>query len=205
MIVVTGVGTVQAEPDRVRARLGVSVVALSVGEALTSAAAAHGRTVEALRLGGVEGGSVQTSGYRAGRDYEAPAGSSRHRVDVAIQVVLPDVASAGELLARVSGAVGEGFRVDGVWPDLSDPSPARRTARTAAVAAAREQAEELAVAAGVRLGRLRSLVEGGAGGNVAYPVAGPQMALAAMADAPGVEGGELAVRVVVTATYEIAP
>ena len=126
-------------------------------------------------------------------------------MDVAIQVVLPDVTSAGELLARVSDAVGEGFRVDGVWPDLADPSPARRSARTDAVNAAREQAEELAVAAGVRLGRLRSLVEGGAGGRSAYSAAGPQMALAAMAEAPDVEGGELAVRVVVTATYEIVP
>jgi uncharacterized protein YggE len=71
------------------------------------------------------------------------------------------------------------------------------------VAAARRQAEELAVAAGVRLVRLRSLVEGSGGGWSAYPASGGRAMALAASEAPGVEGGELTVRVVVTATYEI--
>ena len=201
MIVVMGVGTAMVEPDRVRAALGISVVALSVGEALTEAAGAQARALEVLRSAGVPSSAVQTSGYRAGRDHEASQGSKRQRVDVSLHVALPDVATAGTLLARVSDAVGDGFRVDAVWPHVSDPSAARRAARAAAVVAAREQAEELAAAAGVGLGRLRSLVEGGAivGGG---PLSGGRI-LAAASAAPEVEGGESTVRIVVTATYEI--
>ena len=200
MIVVLGVGTAMVEPDRVRAALGISITALTVGEALTDAAGAQARALDVLRSAGVPSSAVQTSGYRAGRDHEASHGSTRQRVDVSLHVTLPDVATAGELLARVSDAVGDGFRVDHVWPHVSDPSAARRAARAAAVAAAREQAEELAAAAGVRLGRLRSLVEGGAVGG-----GGPQsgIRLAAASAAPEVEGGESAVRIAVTATYEI--
>jgi len=202
VIVVTGVGTVHTDPDRVRATVGISTVALSVGEALVSAAAAQRRALDALAAAGVAAASIQTSGYRAGRDYEGPQGSSRQRVDVSLQIILGDVVTAGELLAKVSDAVGDDFRVDGVWPDLGDPSSARRTARAAAVAAARDQAEQLAAAAGVRLGRLRSLVEGGQSHIDRYAAGGRPMAFAA-AGAPDVEGGELTIRVAVTATFEI--
>jgi len=202
VIVVVGVGSAQAEPDRVRVIVGASVVADTVGEALTAAAQAQERLVATLTAAGVVKESIQTTAYNAGRDYESAESLNRQRADVSLRVTLPDVVSAGELLARVSEAVGAGFRVNGLWPDLADPESARRTARADAVAAARRQAEELAAAAGVRLGRLRSLVEGGGGGWAPYPVDGPMMARAASM-APGVEGGELVVRVAVTATYEI--
>jgi uncharacterized protein YggE len=200
VIVVTGIGTAMVEPDRVRAALGISIAALSVGEALTRAAGAQARALEVLRSAGIPSSAMQTSGYRAGRDYEAAQGSTRQRVDVSLHVTLPDVATAGDLLARVSDAVGEGFRVDAVWPHVSDPSAARRAARTAAVIAAREQAEELAAAAGVSLGRLRSLVEGGA---IAGAAQSGGRILAAASAAPEVEGGESTVRIAVTVTYEI--
>jgi uncharacterized protein YggE len=202
VIVVVGVGSVQAEPDRVRAVVGVSVVGDTVGEALTAAAQAQERLVATLIGSGVRRESIQTMAYNAGRDYEGgDMASSRHRADVSLRLTLPDVGSAGELLAQAGEAVGDGFRVNGLWPDLADPESARRTARADAVGAARRQAEELATVAGVRLGRLRSLVEGGGGGWAPFPASGHATAMAAAA--PGVEGGELAVRVAVTATYEI--
>jgi uncharacterized protein YggE len=200
VIVVVGVGTATLQPDRVRADVGVTATAPSVGEALGEAGAAQERLVAVLLEAGIDRAAIQTSHYHAGHDHQSRPGSSRQRADMTLTISLPP-GTAGDLLSRMSDAVGEPFRVDGVWPASSDTAPARRDARRDAVLAARAQAEELAEAAGVRLGRLRSLIEGigGGGGHLA---SGGAMAMRSM-PAPGVEEGELVVRVAVTATYEI--
>lgn len=200
MIVVVGVGTAEVEPDRVRAVVGVSTVASSVGEALSGAGEAQLRIIEAVLATGVDRAAVQTVGYHVGQEYDPGGALNRHRADVSLTVVLQDIAGAGSLLAAMSEAAGDSFRVHGVNPEASDEEPGRRVAREAAVAAARRQAEELAVAAGVRIGRLRSLVEGASGGG---PWSGGAKLMAASSGAPGIEGGGLKIRVEVTATYEI--
>jgi uncharacterized protein YggE len=203
-IIVVGVGSADAAPDCVRAHAGVSVVAPTVGEALRGAAAAQQRVIDVLLDAGVERAAIGTVGYQVGPDHEGPRRSGHHRVDAMLEIRLPDAAMAGELLAGLGDAAGDALRIHGVVPEVSDPEPARRTARAAAVAAARAQAEELAAAAGVRLGRLRSLVEGGAGGRVFLDEARP-MAGFMQAAAPGVEPGRRLLHVAVTATYDIVP
>lgn len=200
VIVVVGVGTGHAEPDLVRAHIGVSMVAPTVSEALTNAAAAQSRIIEVLLAAGVDRTAIRTIGYQAGQDYETPGPSSRHRADVNLEVRLPDIDRVGRLLADVGETAGDGLRVRGIFSELSDPEPARTVARAAAVSAARAQAEELAAAAGVRLGRLRSLVEGGVVSHLqAHSMAGPM----AGAPVPDFEPGRQTVQVAVTATYEI--
>jgi uncharacterized protein YggE len=198
-ITVVGVGSVDVEPDRLRLQVAVSTVAPTVAEALSEAAAAQRRMIDVLVDGGLGRRSMQTTGYHAGPDHGAPQGSTRQRVDVSLSVVLPGVDDAGDLLARLSEAAGPGFRVDGLSLEIADPEPHRRVARADAVAAARRTAEELAAAAGVRLGRLRSLVDGAAPMPMPMPMSGRLMA----SSAPGIEGGEIGIRLVVTATYEI--
>jgi uncharacterized protein YggE len=198
-ITVVGVGSVHVEPDRLRLHLAVSSVAPTVAEALSDAAAAQDRMIEVLVAGGLPRTAMQTTGYHAGADHSAPAGSTRQQVEVSLSVVLPDVGDAGELLGRLSDAAGPGFRVNGLSPDIADQAPHRTVARAEAVAAARRMAEELAAAAGVRLGRLRSLVDGTDGPMLPMPMGGRLMA----ASAPGVAGGEILVSVAVTAVYEI--
>jgi uncharacterized protein YggE len=198
-ITVVGVGSVDVEPDRVRVRLGVSTVAPTIGEAMTEAADAQRRMIDVLAAEGLPRTAIQTAGYHGGRDHEGRDGSNRQRVDVTLTVVLPDVTGAGALLGRLGDAAGTAFRVDGISLEVADPEPHRRAARAAAVVAAREQAEELATAAGVRLGRLQSLFEG-----IALPGPRPAAGAQLMARAaPGLEGGELGVTVMVTASYEI--
>jgi len=201
VIIVVGVGSAQMEPDRVRAIVGVSVVASTVGEALTAAADAQARLVAVLTADGVRSTSIQTVAYGVGRDRGGDRLSSRHRADVSMRVLLPDVPTAGEIIARAAEAIGDGFRVHGLWPDVADREPAHRSARADAVGAARRQAEELAAAGGVRVGSLRSLVESCAA--VPIGLARPPTLAATSSVTPDADGGELAVSIAVTATYEI--
>jgi uncharacterized protein YggE len=200
-IVVVGVGTVLGKPDQVRARVGVSAVAPTIAEALTAAAGTQERLLSVATGAGLARSSIQTSGYRAGHDYQAQPASTRYRVDASLVLLLPDLARAGEVLAEMAAEAGDAFEIHGVSPEISDPEPLRATAREAAVIAARTKAEQLAAAAGVRLGRLRSIVEG-ASARFAMP-AGGRAGLAMMDAAPDVEGGELTVSVAVTVVFEI--
>jgi uncharacterized protein YggE len=191
----------EVEPDRIRAIVGVSTVASTVGEALSAAAEAQERIIEAAVAAGVDRSAAQTVGYRVGQDYEPGGAVSRHRADVSLSLVFPDIAGASSLLAVMGEAAGDSFRVHGVNPEASDAEPARRVAREAAVTAAARQAGELASAAGVRLGRLKSLVEGAGGPGGQW--SGGVRLMAASSGVPGIEGGGLTIRVEVTATYEI--
>lgn len=162
VVVVVGVGTADIEPDRVRASIGVSTVAETVGAALAAAAVAQDRIIAVALAAGVGRSAIQTIGYHVGPEYDANGPANRHRADATLSIVVHDVAGAGELLGAMSEAAGDSFRVHGVMPESSQEVAGRREARASAVRVARQQAEELAAAASVRLGRLRSLVEGGA-------------------------------------------
>ena len=201
VIVAVGIGAAGGVPDRVRVMVGVSTVAESVGEAMSDAAAAQDRLIEAAMAAGVDRSSIQTAGYNVGRDYEAGPVPSRYRADAGLALLLPDMTAAAAVLGSMSDAAGDAFRIHFVRPELSDTEAARRTARADAVRAARRQAEELAGAAGVELGRLRSLVEDTGGGRIPFTPMGARTVSAA---APGIEGGTLDSTVVVTATYEVA-
>lgn len=202
VIVVVGVGAADLVPDRVRVVVGVSVSAGTVPEAMSSAARSHERLVEVAVGAGIARASIQTAAYNVGQDYDPRGVPGGHRAEVSLMIAVDDIDRASALLAEASAAVGDPFRVYGIHLESSDPGPARQTAREAAVRAARQQAEELASAAGVRLGGLRSLVE-----EHATPFAprggGPVLMAAATSSAPGLEGGALSVHAAVTATYEI--
>ena len=199
MIVVVGVGSAELIPDRVRAIVGVSSVASTIGQALSDAARAQEHLVNVALAAGVERSSIQTAGYQVGENYPPSGGAGGHRADASLSIVVEDMALAGSLLASIAEAVGDAFRVHAVRPEASDVEAGRRAAREAAVGAARRQAQELAMAAGVQLGRLLSLVENGA----RPPSVLREAAVTMSAGAPGIEGGTLTVNVAVTATYEL--
>ena len=201
VIVVVGVGSAVLIPDRVRAVVGVSSVATTVGQALSDAALAQEQIVNVALAAGVERSAIQTAGYRVGENYGPSGGAAGHRADASLSIFVEDTTLAGSLLNSMSEAVGDAFRVHAVGPEASDVEGGRSVAREAAVGAARRQALELATAAGVELGRLLSLVENAASHRLQGFA--PEPALVMSRGAPGIEGGTLTVNVAVTATYEL--
>lgn len=131
---------------------------------------------------------------------------SHHQASYILRITVRDLATAGAVVDAASGddALDEVLRVHHLGMTFADPERLVAEARARAVAAARRQAEQLAEAAGVALGPLRSLTEGTPPdtiGSPAYGGASLQMqTIAAMPVQPGTQ--ELTVQVV--AAYDIA-
>lgn len=198
---VTAVGCAACVPDQVVVGLGVEVVSETVGQALRGASAAVRRLLAVLDDADVDTRDRQTSGLSVDPHWD-PATNRQygHTATYRLRVVVADLEGAGRLVEAAAGTVGDPLRVSGFHLGVADSSPQQEQARRAAVAACRRQAEQLADAAGTRLGPLLSLEEGTRPDQDAHFMhlsARPGMRAAGVP----VEGGVLEVAVVVTARW----
>lgn len=199
-ITVQGVGERRAVPDAVQAHLGVHAVAPAVGAALDACNALASAVLGAVRAAGVAEEDVQTSQVSAGQHWEPGGRQGGHRADHLFQVVCRDLEHAGAVVEAAARAAGDGFELHGLHPFLSDPAPLLEEAQDDAVADARARAERLAAAAGVTLGALRSLADGGS----PFPLVGTRSKMSASAAAMEVAPGAQTIQARVTAVYDIA-
>jgi uncharacterized protein len=125
------------------------------------------KLLAAVRALGVDARDVRTStlsvepqmdGDRADREGREPR-ITGYVATNSLELRLRDLSRAGEAVDALFAAGAN--TVEGPRFSLSDPRPAQREARRAAVAAAREQAETYAEALGVRLERVIQLAERG--------------------------------------------
>lgn len=203
-ITVTGEGVVTAAPDIATVSLGVTTQGETAAEAMAANTAALTAVLERVRAAGVEDRDIQTSTLNLNPNWSNSDGSSMavirgYIATNVLQIRVRDLAKLGGVL---DAAITDGANtLNGVSFGLAEPEPAMDDARKAAVAKARARAELLTGAAGVGLGRILSISEGG---GYAPPMPMYRME-AAMADAPvPVEGGEVGVTANVTITWEIA-
>ena len=117
-----------------------------------------------------------------------------------VVVVLRDLARAGEVIDAAAGAVGDDIRMGALTFGIEDPGALLADARREAVEKATRQASELAVAAGVTLGPIRSIVEGSAG---APPGPRPMLRAMVAAEAVPLEPGTQRLSVTVEIEWEI--
>ncbi len=203
-ITVTGEGTVTAAPDLATISLGVTTQGATAGAAMDANTAALTAVLERVKAAGVEGRDIQTSTLNLNPNWSNSDGSSMPVIQgyVATNMVQIRVRDLPKLGGVLDAAVTDGANtLNGISFGLAEPEPALDEARKEAVAAARARAELLTTAAGVGLGRVLSISEGG---GYAPPMPMYRME-AAMADAPvPVEGGEVGVTASVTITWEIA-
>ena len=199
-ITVPGLGRVTVTPDVASLQLGVAIVRPTASAARSDAAATMTAVVGALRSGGVADRDLRTSlvSLDAVREYaESGPRVTGYQLANRVAATIRDIASVGALIDAALGAGATSM--DGLSFDLAEPAEALAEARRRAVADARTRAESLATEAGVGLGRVLAIVEGGSPGGPPRPMA--EFAMKAMADAstPIEAGsGELEVRVVVT-------
>jgi uncharacterized protein YggE len=162
-IVVPGRGTVVVSPDVANLRLGVVVVRPTAGDARQAAAAVMTAVVDALVAGGVDRRDLRTSliSLDAVRDYSSERGPrvTGYQLSNAVEATIRQIDTSGALIdaALAAGATS----MDGLSFRLADPREALGEARRRAVADARSRAETLATEAGVTLGRVVAIVEGG--------------------------------------------
>ncbi len=203
-ITVTGLGEVSVPPDMAVVSIGVGEDAADARAALDAMNAAAAAIIARIREAGVDGADLQTGSLMLHPIYAASSRpedsrTAGFRAETALTVRVRDLSRLGAIL---DATVGDGAnQISGLRFDILDRDAALSEARRAAVDDARAKAALLAEAAGVGLGPLVSLTEGGASGG---PVPMDMMFEARAASVP-VEAGEITVSATVTMVYGIAP
>jgi uncharacterized protein len=200
---VTGEGRVRVAPDVALATVAVTAVDPSLAKATRDTTEASRKVLDALAQAGVAKNDLQTSRYDVQIERRAPKSSeppriTGYRVTNAVRVKVRDLSRLGAILDRVVAAGAN--ELEGLSFVKDDPSAERGKALAAAVHDARARAEEIARAAGMRLGPVLEVVEGGRPPGP-VPMPGRMMA---MADASvPVESGEVEIAARVEVLYAL--
>ena len=202
---VTGSGTAFAAPDVAVLSLGVEAEAETVGEARTQAAEAMDAMLAALKDGGVADEDIQTTRFSVQPRFDRIEQRQVLRgfaVDNIVTAKIRSIDDTGQLIDAALEAGGDLTRIESVRFTIDDPSDLEDEARQEAMAEARRKAETLAQAAGVDLGRPRSISETGGQIPIRFEAADAAFAVEELAATP-IELGELEVRVSVQVVYEL--
>ena len=198
-----GTGRVPGSPDVMTVTLGVEVTAGKAVDALAQNSAKAHAVIAALTGGGVDAKDIQTAQLSLWPEYapNRPVVTGYHVTDT-VTAKLRDMAKAGSVIDGAVAAAGDAGRLQGVSFAIDDAGALKAQARKDAVAQARQQAEQMAAAAGVKLGALRSLREVTQDSPAYYPMAGTA-AQASSAPTP-IQPGTQELTVVVEATWDVA-
>ena len=159
LINVTGTGQVFLTPDVAYINIGVHSSADTVGEALKLNNSQATAVASSLKELGVDPKDIQTNAFNVYPQQQfGPQGEvtkTVYAVDNTVYVTVRDLSKLGQILDVVvqNGANA----INGITFDVLDKTKALAQVRQMAVADARAQAQELADAAGVKLGDLISL------------------------------------------------
>ncbi len=202
-ITVNGTGTVSVAPDSASVVLGVNIVKPTLAEAQSEATTQMNAVLAVLKDAGIDEKDIQTSNYSVSilQNYDStgtPGEVTGFQVSNQVNVIVRDLPKLGDILDAVVGAGANS--IWGINFMLSDSADAAAQARTAAVADAKDRAEQLAAAVGGSLGRVLSISENYA--PISSPI-GYGMGGADSAKAVPIQGGSTAVQVMVTITYEL--
>lgn len=204
-LTVMGEGLAAARPD-----LAVVSQAGSAKDALAENSKATSAVIAAAKAAGIEARDLETTRVSVQPQYSYPAAGSReprkivgYEVSNALSIRVRDLDKLGVLLDRLV-VVGANQLRD-IELSVAEPGPLRDAARAAAMKDAVRKAGLYAEAAGVRIVRVMSIVEGQQNGPR------PPVLRALAAGAPEaraavpIEAGEQEFRGRVTAIFEIEP
>ena len=206
-IAARGIGQVRGTPDTLRVTLGVETRSASAQEALAANNDKANALVNTLKEKGVEPKDIQTSQLSIHPTYDDKGQRIvGYQVSNIVTATLHDIGGAGALIDAAAGAVGDAVRVQSIGFSIDDDSALKAEARTQAVRLAQLQAEQMANAAGVQLGRIRSISEVPPGSPAPYPgyYAGDAAKAAAGAAPAPVLPGQQELSLTVDVVWDIA-
>jgi len=183
----TGHGEVRQAPDLAVISTGVLTSAPDAKAALAANTKAMSTLLATIKTAGVEDKDVQTSNFSVQPQYDygqnnngQPPKLTGYQVSNMVTVTLRKIDSVGDVLDKMVSAGSN--QVSGISFSIADPQGALDEARKAAMADALHKATVLSAAAGVKLGSIVSLSEGG--GTVQPPIVMMRAKTAAMDAAP---------------------
>lgn len=204
-ITVSGEGKVSSAPDMATISTGVVTQAKVAQQALQANNQSMDRVMKVLQEQGVAAKDIQTSQFDVQPVHETDARGRQqpeivaYRVSNRVQVDVRNLPKLGEVLDALVEAGSND--ISGISFGVADESRLLNEARSRAVADAKSQAAVFAQAAGVKVGRVRSIR------GVSGPIPGRrqsfQMARAAADNVP-VATGELDFRVTVQMVFDLA-
>jgi uncharacterized protein YggE len=182
-IVVGAQASVSVAPDRAQVGVGVESRARTAAQASAENARIQTAVIQSLRRQGLTAADLQTRSVQVMPEFEYPREGGRPTLTgyVArneVNVTLRDLSKVG---AVIDAALSSGStQISGPYFSLANPDSARREALDAAVRKAMADAQVMARAAGVQVGRVLEISQPMAG----LPEMGrPQMLMRASADA----------------------
>ncbi len=209
LIRVTGTGEASVAPDMAIIDLTVSRNAETAEKALADNNTAMNQVLAALKTAGIADKDLQTSNFSIYPQYQQnepkdgrvdPPKIIGYEVQNGVTVKIRDLKALGGIIDQsVKLGVNQGGQISFT---NDNPSATRTEARKKAVADAMEKARTLAEAAGVKVGKVVDISEGGDGFMPPSPA--PRMAMMkAEADSVAVAAGENTYSISVTMTLAI--
>jgi uncharacterized protein YggE len=201
-LTVSGEGSVKAVPDEARLSAGVVTQAPTAQAALDSNRQAMNAVFAELKQQGIPDKSMQTSEFAVSPQYDSQNNAAPkivgYQVTNTVFVTVDDLSKLG---AAIDALVNSGTNsMGGISLTIRDPKPLLRQAREAAIKDAIDRAETDARAAGVTLGRVVSIGDGGS--SSPRPVFHAVAFAKAAAPTP-IAAGEETISASVSMTFEI--
>ena len=198
-----GTGKVTAPPDLLTLVIGVETRAASSDAALKDNANRANALIATLEHHGIAAKDLTTSQLSVSPTYDT---NGQHITGYQVSNVVTakdhDLQGAGPLIDAAAGAAGDAVRIQQISFSIDDDGALLAQARADAVRQAHDQADQMAKAAGVRLGRVRSISEGSSV-SPRYNYGGlPAPGAAAAAPTPILPGSQ-DLTVTVTAVYDV--
>ena len=173
-ITVSATGLVAVEPDQARISSGVTTEGETAKEALAENSATMKKLIDGLKAAGVAAKDFQTSQLSVSPRYTRPREGETQRIDGysvtnQVEITARDLDKLGEVLDALVRLGAN--QMGGLTFGVSEAETLRDDARKEAVANARRRAELYAQAAGVELGEVLKIDEGGESGPPPMPMA----------------------------------
>ena len=204
-----GEAVITAEPDQAELDIGVVTQARSAPEAARENAEKIARVLAEVRKILVKGDEVKTAGYALNPNYRYPQGGkpviTGYTATNTLRIKIGNIASVGNLIdvSMQSGANS----INRLAFTLKDEHAVQLQALRLAAQKARDKAEEMAAALGLKIVSILAVNEGDRSVRpIIMPLArGAQMEAMAAASPTPVEAGTIEVRSAVTLTGEVGP
>ena len=201
-LTVTGMATVETAPDLATLSLGVTTSGATAAAAMSANSDAVAAVIARLKSAGVADRDIQTSNLSLNPNWVTNATGTASEIQgyIATNLLTIRIRALATTGAVLDAAITDGANsLNGLTFGLQNPRPAEDEARRQAVADALARATLLAGAAGITLGPILSINDGGA----APPLPGPMFRMAEDAAAVPVEAGSLGISASVTLVFQI--
>jgi uncharacterized protein YggE len=162
-ITAQGIGKVTGVPDVLSVSLAIHTEGDTANGTLQENSLRTQQMLDAAKAAGVDAKDVQTVNVSVGPRFDF-TNPNRPRIigyaaDNSFEVKLRDLSKAGTTIDSLSSLAGDFLQVQGISYSIDDSTDLLATARADAVKRAATQAKQLADAAGVSLGGVRSITE----------------------------------------------